>query len=294
MKKDEIVDALLAKGCKIEEISGLKIKELRIMLDEENKGEDSLILLDRVKETEEDIGVVKTPNKTTEVKLEVSSSDKEINNTALALSDPPCPTDSGWVQYVLSLFLDDELDNSNPRMEALRRVSELLIGEIVEERSELISAPTQENGDRACSKASIVFNNGQIFEGLADACPSNCQKEYAMFPVAMSETRAKGRAYRAALRLRRVVAAEEVGVSSDEEIENPNKLINTGQITTIRLLCERLGISIQKLLLDLEITCETKDNVANLSKLRYGEGLIVLNRLNNIRQEGVVQAKLQR
>jgi len=291
LKKSEIIEQLILKGCKEEELVGLKVSQLKTMLDEENAGEDSLILLDQVKETEETIVDTPIPNK--DVVIETKELDKEINNTVLALSNPPVPTDAGWVQYVLSLFLDDELDNSNPRMEALRRVSELLIGEIVEERSELISAPTPENGDRACSKASILFNNGQTFEALADACPSNCQKEFAMYPVAMADTRAKGRAYRAALRLKRVVSAEEIGISSDQE-ENINKNIATGQITAIRLLEECSNISIKKLLDDLEISCTIKDGVVDLKSLKYSEALITLNRLNSIRQENYVPEKLKR
>jgi len=305
MKKAEVIEELLKMGCDKEEISQMGVAQLRDMLEEEQRGADSLIILNKVKEDLEsedsvkydpqfNIDTTRFPiNSPEEIALETKQAKDIVGKKELYLSDPPTPTDAGWVQHVLSLFLDDELENQNPRMEALRRISELLIGEIVEERSELISAPTPENGDRACAKATIIFSNGQIFEALADACPTNCQKEFSMFSTAMADTRAKGRAYRAALRLRRVVAAEEVGISTQEE-DNPNRLINTGQVTAIRLLSDRLGISIQKLLLDLEIVYETKDNIANLSTLKYAEGLILLNRLNNIRQEGIVQDKLKR
>lgn len=293
LKKDEIVQALLAKGIKQEEISGLKIKELRTMLDEENAGEDSLILLDQVKESEEDVGVVKTPAKTTEIKLNVSSPDKENDNKVLSLSNPPQPSDAGWTQYVMGLFMDDELEGQNPRLEGLRRVAELLLGEVIEERSELVSAPTMENSERACSKASIVFADGRVYEALADACPSNCTKDFAIYPVAMSDTRAKGRAYRAALRLKRVVSAEEIGVDSGDK-EDINKNIQTGQLTAIRLLSDRSNISIKKLLDDLEISCSLKDNVVDLKSLKYSEALVVLNRLNSLRTENYIPEKLKK
>lgn len=294
MKKNEIIEVLLSKGCKIEEISGLKIKELRIMLDEENKGEDSLIMLDVLKQevvAKEDDHIC-TPlveyNSTT---VDTREQNDKLNNTIShsELSDPPRPSDSGWTQYVMGLFMDDELEGQNPRLEGLRRVAELLLGEVVEERCELIFSPNVENEMTVGVKSIIIFENGKRYEALADANCNNCQKEFSPYLTAMADTRSKGRAYRAALKLKRVVTAEEVGFNN-EETENPNRLINTGQVTAIRLLSERLGISIQKLLLDLEI----KDDVANLSKLRYGEGLIILNRLNNIRQGGVVQEKLKR
>jgi hypothetical protein len=288
MKKNEIIEALLSKGCKMEDISGLKIKELRAMLDEENAGEDSLILLGQVKESEEDVGIVKTPAKTTEVKL-----DKENNNAALVLSNPPVPSDAGWTQYIMGLFMDDELENQNPRMEGLRRIAELLIGEVIEERSELISAPTQENEYRACTKCTLVFENGRIFEALADACSSNCQKEFSQYPVAVSDTRSKARAYRSALRLKRIVSAEEIGIVNAEE-EDKNRNIQTGQLTAIRLLAERSSISIKKLLDDLEISCDLKDNIVDLKSLKYSEALIILSRLNDLRQSGHVPEKLKK
>jgi len=287
MKKNEIVEQLLKRGSKIEDISGLKIKELRNMLDEESRGEDSLILLDQIKETEEiDITVPVS-------KKDVVIVNTKTNDKPLALSDPPVPTDVGFTQYALSLLQDDEMDGEFPRVEGLRRIAGLLLGEVLEERCELIFAPSVENEMTVGVKSIIIFENGKRFESLADANCNNCQKEFSPYLTAMAETRARGRAYRSALNLKRIVAAEEVGVNN-EETENPNKLINTGQITAIRLLSDRLGISIQKLLLDLEVSCESKDNVPNLSKLKYTEGLVVLNRLNNIRQEGIVQEKLKR
>lgn len=288
LKKDEIVKELLAKGVKIEDISGLRIKELRNMLEEESKGEDSLILLDQIKETEETIVAVPISKK------DVVAVNTKINDKPLALSDPPVTSDPGWTQYVMGLFMDDELEGENPRLEGLRRITELLIGEVTEERSELISSPTPENGDRACSKAILVFSDGRRIESLADACSNNCTKDFAMYPVAMSDTRSKARAYRTALRLKRIVSAEEIGISNNEEIENPNRLIQVGQLTAIRLLADRSGVSIHKLLTDLEISCVVKDGAVDLKMLKYSEALVILNRLNSMRQEEFVPTKLKK
>jgi hypothetical protein len=303
MKKDEVIEKLLSKGVKQEELVGLKVSELKAMLEEETKGEDCLIVLDKLQQgidsgeydTKTDPPSCDDPllyNSTTVDSRE----QKNKTNNAISLSelsDPPRPSDSGWTQYVMGLFMDDELEGQNPRLEGLRRVAELLLGEVIEERSELVSAPTMENSERACSKASIVFADGRVYEALADACPSNCTKDFAIYPVAMSDTRAKGRAYRAALRLKRVVSAEEIGVDSGDK-EDINKNIQTGQLTAIRLLSDRSNISIKKLLDDLEISCSLKDNVVDLKSLKYSEALVVLNRLNSLRTENYIPEKLKK
>lgn len=298
MKKNEIIEQLVSKGCKIEEISGLKIKELRIMLDEENKGEDSLIMLDVLKQevvAKEDDHIC-TPlveyNSTT---VDTREQNDKLNNTIShsELSDPPRPSDSGWTQHALSLFQDDELEGSLPRLEGLRRITELLIGDVIEERCELISSPNLENNERACSKCTLVFADGKIVEALADACSSNCQKEFSMYPVAMSDTRSKARAYRIALRLKRIVSAEEVGINTEEE-KDVNRNAAVGQITAVRMLADRLHISIIKLLEDLEIPCPLKDNAPNLSAIKYSDMLVVLNRLNDLRQTDRIPEKLKR
>jgi len=286
LKKAEIVEQLILKGCKEEELAGLKVSQLKTMLDEENSGEDSLILLDQVKEIEETIIAVPVPKKDVVVT-------KIDDDRPLALSNPPVPTDVGFTQYALSLLQDDEMDGEFPRVEGLRRIAGLLLGEVLEERCELIFAPSVENEMTVGVKSIIIFENGKRFESLADANCNNCQKEFSPYLTAMAETRARGRAYRSALNLKRIVAAEEVGVNN-EETENPNKLINTGQITAIRLLAERSSISIKKLLDDLEIACIIKDGVVDLKSLKYSEALIALNRLNNMRQEDHVPEKLKR
>lgn len=205
----------------------------------------------------------------------------------------PDKTDKGWSQYVMSQFADDELDGLSPRLEGLRRVAELLLGCVIEERSELISSPTMENGERACAKCTLIFSSGKIFEALADAYPGNCTKDFTIYPVAMADTRAKGRAYRAALGLKRVVAAEEIGIVSGDE-ENINQSISVGQQTAIMLLSDRLGVSIKKLLEDNEIICVLNNGFPDLKSITYSEALVVLNRLNNIRQEGHIPEKLKK
>ena len=113
-----------------------------------------------------------------------------------------------WHQYVMSQFKEDELQNDNPTVDGLRRVVELLIGEIVLSESTLVSAPTV-GYDRACVSHRVVLSNGHEHTDLADSYWRNTDKKYREFPVAVASTRAEGRVLRKILKLRKVVAAEE-------------------------------------------------------------------------------------
>jgi len=129
---------------------------------------------------------------------------------------------------------------------------------------------------------------GKTFTGLADASPDNCTDEFGRFPVAMAETRAKGRAFRAALRLRRVVAAEEVaGMPLDGESLD-EQAIQVGQVNIISMLAERQKVSIPALLKHLGI------EKGDLRKLTRAEGLFVAKNLNEMRESGEVPEGLRR
>lgn len=190
------------------------------------------------------------------------------NNTIESCSDDlatnddqqetPTPDDPKWTQYVIGLFESDEMDGKNPRVEGLRRVAEKIIGEIIEEGCDLISYPHTDNDFRACVKAWIIFNdNGTIrkYEALADAYEKNCTGEYSRYLCAMADTRAKGRCFRNALRLKRVVAAEEIDPSAvpiSVEYED-NSSMDGNQKVAIKVVAERHQIDLSKLFSYMEI-----------------------------------------
>jgi hypothetical protein len=80
---------------------------------------------------------------------------------------------------------------------------------------------------------------------VADVCELNTSKDYAMYASATAATRAEGRALRKALQLKRVIAAEEVGLTNNDD---PNLKINTRQISFLSMMCERLDINVMKLI----------------------------------------------
>ena len=130
----------------------------------------------------------------------------------------PKPTDPEWNDYVLSLFDESELYDSRPLCAGLRRVAELLLGEIVISRPTQVFPPKEDNGiGRATVIWEIVFQNGSTFSDVADCWEGNTDDTFCVFNTATAATRAEGRALRKALRLK-TVAAEEMTKKNTADI----------------------------------------------------------------------------
>lgn len=134
--------------------------------------------------------------------------------------DAPKVTDHGWNDYVMSLFtpdevvIDEESKKPCPRVNALWRVTELLLGPIIEYDCEVTKAPLSNEDKTATVRAWVVVAGNDTFPagkyaGAADGSEFNINQGFEKFPVAITETRAKGRALRTALRLHKAIAAEE-------------------------------------------------------------------------------------
>src|SRR6056300_153449 len=168
--------------------------------------------------------------------------------------------DIEWTDYVLSLLSEDEKIQGNPTTDGLRRVFEKALNcVLVESTSDVVQSPCPTNEKRATVVHSLSYIlkdipqdspfNTITVNGAADVYWGNCDKIFRNHPVAVAETRAEGRALRRALRLRKVVAAEEIA----EEIEDhPDKdtvgKITNNQINFIDVLAKRLNINITNLL----------------------------------------------
>lgn len=318
MSKNELKQALLDLGHKEESLQDaqgkcLKRPELLEKLQafkNEDEGEkvvvppdtEELTALSNAVEEEDDIGIeVKSSTSTgaeedlgeTLTKpsdmggssIDISVDDDEICEEVLTPSDP------GWTQYVLGKFLDDEMDGQNPRVEGLRRVAGELVGELIEEGCDLVASPTEENRLRACAKAWGVFHTSdgitKRFEALADAHSGNCLEDYATYLVAMADTRAKGRMFRNALHLRRVVAAEEVSktMATTADVQSGGS-IHVGSITMLRMIADRQGFNIEEVLKDLGIEYTLNDSTGevNLTLLSYEDALIVSKKMREMKE----------
>lgn len=194
----------------------------------------------------------------------------------------PCPTDPGWSDYAISKLADDEKLNGYPTVEGLRRVAELLIGDIMAIRTNVVQAPNLENDKRATVVCTIIFDNGKEFDGAADVFWGNCDKPFYKYPVAIAETRAEGRALRKALKLKKIVVAEEMSVvAEDENATSPDSqkvYITDTQINFIDLMCKRLDINVQKSV--------NKDNpeLHNIKELEHSKSLVLQKSLSTYQQ----------
>jgi len=299
MKKKEIEQELLTLGYSEEDLTDsvgkkLKLPALIEKLQDHRQGEEGLSVLSEVPD-EGDVGVAvehdaKGDEDETEdcARRETVTIEDEDDDLAIP-PVPPKQSDPEWTQFVLGHFLSDEVDGKNPRVEGLRRVAGDLVGELIEEGCDLVAAPCEDNRFRACVKAWGVFlksdGTTRTFEALADAHGDNCQEDYATYLVAMADTRAKGRVFRNALGLRRVVAAEEVSktVALASDVQ-PGGAIHTGQISLIRMMSDRHAFNLVEIFDDLGVKHELDDNTAdvNLKKVMYEDSLAIIKRMREM------------
>lgn len=177
----------------------------------------------------------------------------------------PTIHDIGWTDHVLSLLSEDEKINGNPTTDGLRRIVETVLGcTILHINTDVVQAPTPDNEKRATVvyRMDYIINDGSVADelkyrsvtGAADVYWGNCDKIYRNHPVAVAETRAEGRALRKALRLRKVVAAEELAenVEDNPDMGSVNK-ISSNQINFIDVLAKRMDINVISLISNLAI-----------------------------------------
>lgn len=162
-----------------------------------------------------------------------------------------------WSEYVLSCFTSSEVDKDrNPNVAGLRRVTTLLLGDIVESSAKLVCGPqiwprTHDNEVYGVHKFTPTIveytvvietddNRRIAFSDVADCYWGNADKKFCVFPSAMASTRAEARCLRKALQLN-VVSAEEL--STVEIKDDENGPINSTQIDFIEMMLERCDIN---------------------------------------------------
>jgi hypothetical protein len=163
----------------------------------------------------------------------------------------PEMTSPGWTMYVLKQLWDDEMFDGAPNVDGLRRVTEVVYGNVVESVSEVVGAPSKTNGGVATvvHHLTIDCRDGvtRRFSGTADVHEQNTDPEFARFASATAETRAEARAFRRALRLKKVCAAEELTTVPVASVADDAK-ISDHQLTAITFLCQKLNINAWKYL----------------------------------------------
>jgi len=201
---------------------------------------------------------------------------KEQESLDQQLEEKLAPTihDIEWTDYVLSFLTEDEKIMGNPTTDGLRRIFEKVMDcEIAHCDTTVVQSPSRDNEMRATVTHTLTyilnrehpegsekpFLNSRSVTGAADVYWGNCDKIFRNHPVAVAETRAEGRALRRALRLRKVVAAEEMAseIEDHPDAHTINKISNN-QINFIDVMSQRLNINVEKL---LELNNLVKENV---------------------------------
>ena len=198
-----------------------------------------------------------------------------------------------WHDYVMSHFKNNELIDGNPTCAGLRRVSEILLGEIMFSGPTQIFPATDANGP---GRATVVFtvefnwmNSGmsKSFAEVADVWHGNTDDLFCAHPVATAATRAEGRALRKALKVR-VLAAEELAkkdivnvvqqsISTSGEY-NPDDRISPQQITFIDNKCRQLDINVVEF---INIGSENYRSVNDVKRDSAKKMIRVLNEYQN-------------
>ena len=217
---------------------------------------------------------------------------KEVSTTEETNTTPEI-NDLGWSDYVLSLLSDDEKIDGNPTVDGLRRIFEVALNcVVVESTTNVVQSPEPSNEKRATVTHTLTYIlkaglgstdslglNTRSVTGAADVYYGNCDKVYRNHPVAVAETRAEGRALRRALKLRKVVAAEELA-STDEDTPDAfsvNK-ISSNQINFIDQMAKRLNINVVSLLASLGIVAN------NINEVSHEDAVNVIRELSKLQQ----------
>jgi hypothetical protein len=202
------------------------------------------------------------------------------------------PNDLDWTDHVLGLLSEDEKISGNPTTDGLRRIFEKALNcRVLASVSNVVQTPEPNNEKRATVVHSITYflNEGArdqpelntvTINGAADVFWGNCDKVYRNYPVAVAETRAEGRALRRALKLRKVVAAEEIAAEVDDHPDqNTVSKISNNQINFIDVMSKRLNINVSKL---LETDNLDKNNVYGLN---HEDAIGIIRQLSKYQQD---------
>lgn len=187
--------------------------------------------------------------------------DDGVGDSVVCMPPPaPTPADPGWSDYVLSHFVEGEMDREgSPSTDACRRVVNKLLGPIVCVEPKIVQVPEASNGYRAAALVSVTIafdgDRGDLrtYGDGSDVYPGNTDELFARHAVATAITKAEGRAYRKALMLRKVITAEEKTSVSVTEC-GLDRYITDGQLRAIDKTCRDVGVNVKKFLHACKIT----------------------------------------
>jgi hypothetical protein len=201
----------------------------------------------------------------------------------------PQINDPEWSDYVIGLLSEDEKIKGNPTTDGLRRIFETALDcVIISSSSDVVQSPDPNNEKRATVVHSLtyVLNDKDLdpdiktrhVNGAADVYWGNCDKIYRNHPVAVAETRAEGRALRRGLRLKKVVAAEELAENIEDDVMGDNvSRITNNQINFMDVLSQRLNINMIEMIKLLGYN-------KNIKELMHDDAVAIIRELSKYQQ----------
>ena len=173
-------------------------------------------------------------------------------------SEVPDMLSPEWNDYVMTFFTDRELIDGNPLTAGLRRVAEMLVGEIIS--SKPVDVQRTETND-PIGKTTVVYEvqflvrNGdkeyiKTYADVADVWAGNTDDLFAVHAPATAATKAEGRALRKALKIRAVAAEElckkDVSAYLSQQPGQMDERIKPEQIKYLDMNCKKLDIDVIK------------------------------------------------
>jgi hypothetical protein len=196
------------------------------------------------------------------------------------------PNDLEWTDHVLSLLSDDEKISDNPTTDGLRRIFEIALNcTVIRSTSDVVQSPDPNNEKRATVVHTLEYSSNdnssivKTISGAADVYWGNCDKIYRNHPVAVAETRAEGRALRRALKLRKVVAAEEIAKDIEDNPDGDSVYkVSANQLNFMDVLAKRLDINMAKVLED------AGHNDKNFYNIEHSIAVDIIKKLSSYQQ----------
>jgi hypothetical protein len=274
------------------------VAELRQMLitDRSYKEED---ILDKTKLQLVDL-ILEIPanNETDDLLDEAVEIQEEVIDTSI-IDDTPTPQSENWTSYVLTLLRKDELFDGRPTVDGLRRITEVIVGQIVNREVVFLSPPNKDNNMTSTITLRISIqilqdnywgnHNGIITEeDVGDAGLYNADPPFDKYPSSLASTRAEGRCLRKILRLK-IVTSEEISQKAEQStsLENttstsdewiPSDKISFEQKNVITLLCKQTNINVN------DIINSGKEKYNSIDDISKDTGQKIIQYLNKLRQ----------
>jgi len=224
--------------------------------------------------------------------FEEMEEDMPVSNVKdVVVPDGPDPTSPEWHDWVMSMFEDDETFEGYPVAAGLRRVTELIIGEIVESVPvNTWSTPPIQGLPGGATQWRVTIrlhHSGEIrvYGDVADCTAMNAEDDYLRFGLATSATRAEARALRKALKLKKCAAEELTNLDvtavkearSTSRYNKPSSGEHTSstsstepserQIGFLNSICQDLDVNVDKAFTLVKVHNKSHVTKANTSEL---------------------------